>query len=329
MAEKTKEELSRLLAQHCDDLQRYAAGLSEDAVAEFAETEAAIYELIYQIEATLGGNMKNDYQTQRKLDALKEQLEEIRNSVKDDLCEELDGETADLIETESNFLLLMLAAWLAASGRKGRDLSKADAEKIARYGKYKGLTREQIIDKVTAGDINRIYEEIVDGLKNGDSLAELREAARKEMMTTRRYIKSEVESIVNGVVNDVGLAMAGKNHMALIYLTMFDFRVCDECRNYNGKIYEYDSENIPALPRHIHCRCRLVPAAGLSTDEMTISFPEYFESLSATEKRKRLGNKKYEQYKSGEYKIKPYEEPPASARMSLEEIRKRDSDAFA
>lgn len=329
MKDKTPEELALLLTRHCDDLQRYAAGLSEDAVAEFAATEAAIYELIYQIEATLGGNTANDYRTQRELNELKDQLAEIRNSVRDEVCDELDRETAELIDTENDFLLWLLAGHFAASGRTGRTLSKADAAKIARYGKYHGLTRRQIIAKVTDGDVSRLYEEIVDGLENGSSLAELREAARKQMMTTRRYIKSEIDSIVNGVANDVGLAVASKNRLRLIYLTMFDARVCEECGGYHGEIYEFNSPDIPALPRHVHCRCRLVPETEWMADDLAVSFREYFDTLSGTEKRRRIGAAKYELYRAGEYRLKQFEEPPAAARFTLAEIRERDAAAFA
>lgn len=329
MKDKTPEELALLLTRHCDDLQRYAAGLSEDAVAEFAATEAAVYEFIYQIEATLGGNMANDYRTQRKLDELKDRLAEIRNSVRDEVCDELDRETAELIDTENDFLLGLLAGWFAVSGRTGRALSKADAAKIARYGKYHGLTRRQIIAKVTEGDVSRLYEEIADGLENGSSLAELREAARKQMMTTRRYVKSEIDSIVNGVANDVGLAVASRNRLRLVYLAVLDTSVCEECGGYHGEIYEFDSPDIPALPRHIHCRCRLVPEMEYEASELAVSFREYFETLSEPEKRQRIGQKKYAQHRAGEYRLKPFEEPPASARLALADIRERDAAAFA
>ena len=63
--------------------------------------------------------------------------------------------------------------------------------------------------------------------------------------------------------------------------------------------------------------------------ELAVSFREYFETLSEPEKRRRIGQRKYAQHRAGEYRLKPFEEPPASARLALADIRERDAAAFA
>lgn len=323
-------DLNRLgleLVRHFDDLQRYSSGISDDAAELYRESEEEIYKLLEQIFAVLGkGKIADDYRSSQKLAELQKRISEIRYNTSNAVVELLRKESRDVISAEGAFLVLLASAMMTGV----RQLTKSDPEQIWRYGKYHGLTQKQIMEKVTQGDISRIYESISNGLDNGNSLDEIRSELRKRMLATRRYVKSEADTVINGISNDVALAMAAKNKTRLLYSAVLDSHVCEDCSSLHGTIFDYDSPDIPALPIHIFCRCHLIPIADDGADEIaSVSFKQYFESLNEKEKIKRIGSAKYAQYQSGELPVEEYMEPFGGARMTLAQMMKRDLEALS
>jgi SPP1 gp7 family putative phage head morphogenesis protein len=239
----------------------------------------------------------------------------------------LEEEAKNTVKLEHAFWLLLFA-FLSKDGEK---IASADLNNIIRYGKYHGLTRRQIIDKVTSADISRIYETIASGLDRNHSLNQIKEDLSTAFKQTRRFIAAETETVINGVADDAALAFASANGKKLRYTAVLDLATCGECMDLDGNEYEDGSPDIPYLPRHIHCRCILVPIAGesMKAELDKANFKKYFENLPDSEKQKRLGKVLYEKYVSGELKADHYITPDRTARLKVDDIAKRDNSALA
>lgn len=322
-------ELAFALTQHADDLQFFANGVSEDAADDFAQTEASIMEIIYELYSRYGEKgIPMDRRTQRHLDDIRRRIAEIRESMFDGETEELTGQSREVVKNEGKFLKAFFAA---LTGAAAIGLDAAWYDKISQYGIFGGKTIRQIMDRIASGDVDRIYTAAADGLQNRKSLDEIRESVRKEMEKTARFTKSEIVSVLNGSANDAALAFAAANRTKLMYCAVLDDRVCEECASRDGEIYEFDDDEIPSVPRHNNCRCRLIPVADEdeSNRKLAMPFREYLRSLPKAEQKKRLGTAKYDLLKSGRYQLKAYEPPNGGQRLSMDELKARDKELFA
>jgi SPP1 gp7 family putative phage head morphogenesis protein len=328
MKNKNAKKLSTALTQHCDDLQIYANGVAEDAVSEFADSETAIMEIIYLLYAKFHEKgIPKTYAIVKYLESVKEKLTETRNISAQKVLKIIQDSTDDITKNESKWLYAFFSALAIGAG-----VSRLQADtyrKIAKYGIYNGNTQKQLVEKILSGDSKRIYEAAIKGLKDGATLAELRSAVRSEMLKTRRYVKLEVESVINGVVNDSTLAFAAVNDANLMYVAVLDMSVCEECASHDGEIYSPDDPAIPGIPRHFDCRCRLIPVPFNQVHEIIMPFSDYFLTLAQSEQRERLGRAKYNSWKLGQYVLKAYEAPPAGLRITIDELRERDIEALA
>lgn len=318
----------KALTQHCDDLQIYANGIAEDATREFADSEAAIMEIIYLLYAKFHEKgIPKTYKIVKYLESIKEQLTKVRSVSAQKVLKIIQDSADDITKNESKWLYAFFTA-LAAGASVSR--LKADAyRKIAKYGIYNGNTQKQLVDKILSGDSKRLYEAMIKGLKDGATLAELRSAVRSEMLKTRRFVKLEVESVINGIVNDSSLAFAAVNETNLMYVAVLDISVCEECADHDGEIYLPGDPAIPGIPRHFRCRCRLIPVPFNQAQEISMPFSDYFLTLAQSEQQERLGRAKYNLWKLGEYVLKAYEAPPAGLRINIDELRERDIEALA
>ncbi len=322
----TGEELMLELTRHCDDLQRFAVGVEADAVAILEEEQSKIYALIFNLKREIGeGRLPNDYRTQQLLKDAERQLTELWDNVLNDLEDLLEEHAQGVAETQSEFWVLFLAgAGLTISG-----ITKSEINNIVRYGKYRGLTRNQLLENVAQGDVSRVYQAIASGLQNGLSMEDICRNAEKEFVKTRRYLTTEVGTIINGLADDSALAVASRNKLRLLYLTMFDDKVCGDCMQYGGMIFDADDPALPAVPRHPNCRCVLVPMADRYATTPQVGFEDYFDTLDAMDQVERLGAIRYNAWDLGEYVLKPWEEPSRNARLSLADISRRDHERLA
>ena len=197
--------------------------------------------------------------TKRYLENLKAKIADIRASVFDEDEEELLKQNREVVKNESKFLK---AFYFALTGIEAAALTPEWYSRISKYGIYNGGTVGQIFDKLSQGDANRIYDALIDAIRSGKDLNAARETVRNELARTRRFVKSEIDSIVNGAANDAALAFAAENHTKLLYSAVVDDRVCEDCAGRDGTVYDCDDPDIPSLPRHFHCRCSLIPVSS-------------------------------------------------------------------
>lgn len=330
---KTEEEIRQIafaIAQHEDDLQLYANGLEEDAIGKFDKTVDAIMELIYQLyEKYEKSGIPMSYQAQRYIENLLKKIERIRNKIIEEEIENLlTEEIREVVKTENRFLTMLFGA-LGAIAVTSLDSSWYD--KITRYGIYNGNTIEQILHNIAQGDITRIHRAMIDAIKSGMSLSEARQAVKDEMDKTKRFIRHELNAIINGVVNDTAMAFAAVNKSKLMYSAALDDKMCEECEHLHGTIFGYNAPDMPSLPRHINCRCYYIPVtdSGKENHDLAMTFPEYIDALDDEEMRWRLGENKYAAVKEGRYKITKFERPLPGQRRSLKDIQGRDKFALA
>lgn len=322
------EELAFALTQHADDLQMFANGVAMEAYGSFEQTESAIMELIYQLyERYQEKGLNPDRNTVNYLEKLKDRIEEIRNSFFEDELDEIAEQSREVAKNESKFLK---AFYIALTGINVAVFNNAWYDKISKNGIYDGGTVAQIFDKLLTSDVTRIFQTMITSVRAGKRLEDVRQLVKDELKKSKRYLKDEIEVVINGVANDVAMAFAVKNGCALLYCTALDNRVCKECMKYSGKIFTAHDKDMPSLPRHVNCRCRYVPVPAIYSEyeKLEMSFKDYFNKLTEEEKSKRLGKKKYDLYKSGEYSLKFYETPLPEQQLTITQLKERDKNLF-
>lgn len=325
---KTIKELAFALTQHADDLQMFINGVSIDAMGTFEQTEDAIKELIYKLyERYEEKGLPLEPETAKYLENLQAKLAEIRENCFYDKEEDLQKTAREIIKNESKFLK---AFFIALTGESVVNLDREWFDKISQFGIYNGGTINQIFNKLATGDVNRLYNIMVNAIRGGKSLKEARDEVQKALNKTRKELDNEINSILNGVANDVAKAFAVVNETMLLYSTALDSLVCDDCNDYEGKIFGNDDPDLPNLPLHINCRCRLIPVPNNNAQykELNLDFTEYYQLLSREEKIKRIGKEKYELAQINEYEIEGYEKPTDHQRISLAELKERDKKLF-
>lgn len=325
---KTIKELAFALTQHADDLQMFINGVSIDAMGEFEQTEDAIKELIYKLyERYEEKGLPLEPETTEYLENLQAKLAEIRENCFYDEEDGLEKTATEIIKNESKFLK---AFFIALTGQGVVGLDADWINRVSQFGIYNGGTIKQIFDKLANNDVTRLYNIMVNAIRAGKSLKEAREEVQKALNKTRKDIESEINSILNGVANDVAKAFATKNETMLLYSTALDSLVCDDCNDYEGKIFRNDDPDLPNLPQHFNCRCRLIPVPydAEKFKELEMKFSEYYQELSTQDKIKRIGKEKYELAQIKEYEIDNYEEPIQHQRISLAQLKERDKKLF-
>ena len=321
------KELSFALTQHADDLQLYANGISMDAYAEFEQTEDAIMELLYLLyQKYEEKGLKPDEETTKYIESLKAKIEEIRANAFDEEEDDLDTYSRDTVKNEGKFLHSFYLSLTGASLYLGAD----SYENIAKYGVYNGGTIHQIFERISGTDTSRIFDAMVSSLRTGKTLGEARELVKRELKKTKNFIKNEIDSIINGIANDATFAFATENKTRLLYSTALDNKVCEECSQYEGMTFFFDSPEVPNPPLHIHCRCKLIPIPNDAGDysELLMNFDDYFNALSPEDQQARIGKDKYGLMLSGLYTLQPYEVPLPNQTMTLPQLKERDISLF-
>lgn len=312
------------IIRHYDDIQRFAEGAAEDCIAEYEDHAQEIMDLLYMIFEILGnGKIAENFHSDQKLKELLRRLTEVCEEAGEEILFYLDNVSQDLVKNENHFLLL-IAAFLMTSGRK---VTAETLQNIARYGRYRGWTRKELISKIARGSADRIFEAISSGLADGKTLKDIRQDILIEMKKTQRSISAQVNTIINGIVNDVNMAFAAKNNLQLRYSAVLDKSTCEECGDLNGNIYQSNDPDIPSLPRHYNCRC-VLEVLFPGQNESMAKYQDFFEGLSEKEKRSRLGDARYAEYKNGEMQVSHFVPVGKGAKLSLNQIRQRDEKAF-
>lgn len=310
------EQLKLALMQYGDDLQLYGNGIAEDALGELEQTEEKILALAAKLFAKFEKKgVRPDKATLEYIERLKERIAELRNNVFDEEFETLKKELVELSETSNTFWKL----FFAAAGINVLLLTKRDLERVSQYGIYNGNTVRQIVDKLKTQDTDRIFDTLSDALQKGKTLEEAWEDVENDLAGTRKFVKTEIDAIVNGVANDTAIAFAMKNGHKLKYSAVMDKVTCQRCKALDGRVFKADSPELPVLPQHYNCRCQLIPVMDEKEIE-SATFQQYLKSLPKERQKERLGKNKYTAWVRGDYMLKKYENPLPGQRKSLDEI---------
>lgn len=265
-SERDLKELALLLASHTDDLQMYATSLAKrmsDVYLSFSDGLKAV--LIDHYARYAESDRNGTYGYISGISKLKKAILEIRRERFEPMMELLRDGLEALERNEEKFSLAWIAALYEAFGMdppKTSDLSKRKAVDVRKYGVYKGETVETIFKKILEADVTRLADAVFieAGMRSMGNAENLRTALDKAMLTTVRQINVNVLLAVNGVSNDVAVAVTRRNsrHVdALLWETELDERVCEDCDELEGKVFSPD--DVPSCPMHPNCRCRLIP----------------------------------------------------------------------
>lgn len=256
------EHLARILAGHVDDLQRLSYSWSEDAAAVYDASEAAVLAEIDSV-ITRFAEGKLTAANIRLLKSLKKRIAEIRAACYNEIIDKLEDDTVELMKNEEKFNIAWIVAMFAVMNKPKpsvKQLSQEVQESIQSYGIYSGSTVNDIFAKVHASDIERITIAITRGIGSHATLEQIRKNVIKAMAITDRQIRLNMGIVVNGISNDVSVAVSIKNKSIIhgvMWVTALDDRVCEDCEPLEGTVY-FDN-NAPACPVHANCRCHLVP----------------------------------------------------------------------
>lgn len=324
----TDRELSLALARHYDGLQLYANGLAEGLVYEFVEAEAAILALCREALSRFRerGGVSRDLPTAEYLRKVRRRLEEIRNGVVDECLEMLEEAAMEESDAHGGFLAMFARAMGVAAVL---ELSAGDYEAISRYGVYGTDARRELLARIMDADVSRVFDAFSKAARDGVDVDDAIRIIEDELMKTRRYVHGAAESVANGVANDTAMAFAEENGLWLRYSAVMDARVCEECSWLDGTVYAYDDPGIPSLPRHVNCRCELVPCLPPDGEAQSgaksaaavdiMAFGEYLDTLSEEERSARLG---------GKGRPGGFRPPPEGVSLSARELARRDRRSF-
>ena len=106
---------------------------------------------------------------------------------------------------------------------------------------------------------NRIYDDVIDCVKNGEQpkriIKKIKDDYGVSAYQAKRLVNTEVAKVVNAAQMDI-YRDSGVVEKVLYTATLED-NTCDTCADLDGKVFDLDKA--PNLPIHPMCRCCLVP----------------------------------------------------------------------
>lgn len=264
--DKDLKALALLLASHTDDLQLFAASLAEKMAAAYSDGLNIMRGMLIDAYLTLlDDRTPGTYAYMEGVKRLRKVISEFRKERFNSMMDILRSSLESLERNEEKFTLAWIAALYEAfsmTSPKTSELSKRAASEVRRYGVYNGGTVDEIFRKVMDIDIQRMVNTVTmeAALKSEGGISSLRNAIDRALLTTERQLRVNVTLAVNGVSNDTSVAIAKRNARyvdAVMWETELDERVCEDCDDLEGKVF--DPKDAPSCPMHPNCRCRLVP----------------------------------------------------------------------
>ena len=258
--------LALLLAAHVDDLQMLAASLARRMHDAYSGDSRELRGILTDVYASLSDDMKpNTYAYASSVKRMRQAILDFRKPRYERMMAILEEELEELERNEEQFTLAWIAAVHEAFGLdapKTSGLSKRTADEIRKYGVYNGETVKTIFGKVMTADIDRLSSAVasVAGERNAAGIANLRDDIDRAINTSMRQIAVNVSMVVNGVSNDTSREIAKKNAKyadKVMWVTELDERVCEDCADLEGQVF--DADEVPECPAHPNCRCRVIP----------------------------------------------------------------------
>ena len=138
------------------------------------------------------------------------------------------------------------------------------------------LVRQEMIDRAVNAPINgktfsnriwdntnelanRIYNDVIDCVKNGEQpkriIKKIKDDYGVSAYQAKRLVNTEVAKVVNAaqmdIYRDSGVVQK------VLYTATLEVNTCENCAELDGKTFNLDSA--PNIPLHPNCRCCLVP----------------------------------------------------------------------
>lgn len=106
---------------------------------------------------------------------------------------------------------------------------------------------------------NRIYNDILDCIRNGTRPNEIWRKIKNDYGVSAYQAKRLVNTELAKVVNDAQLEVYRNSGVVkkVMWSATLESNTCDVCGDNDGKIFDLD--DAPHLPEHPNCRCALVP----------------------------------------------------------------------
>lgn len=106
---------------------------------------------------------------------------------------------------------------------------------------------------------NRIYNDVLDCIRNGTRPNEIWRKIKNDYGVSAYQAKRLVNTELAKVVNDAQLEVYRNSGVVkkVMWSATLESNTCDVCADNDGKIFDLD--DAPHLPEHPNCRCALVP----------------------------------------------------------------------
>jgi SPP1 gp7 family putative phage head morphogenesis protein len=291
MEKEKLDKLALLLTQHADDLEKYSYYLSENHLEEFESTASAISEIIFEIYSLYGEDRINENPDMNKLiKQIRQKIRDIREGYYEDLFDEFSQEMEETDRNEKKFISAYFA--FLAGGGVLHNITQKEIENIRKNGIYSGNTIYGQFQDILDSEVKKVSNSIIESISSGKNIMQAREEVQKILQRIKQNVASNIELGVMGVAADTAMAFSAENNAYLLYSTALDSLVCPVCRKDEGRIFAYNDENIPQIPRHYNCRCTYIvlPSKDPEYRNLVMPFSEYAKTLPEREKKERFDN---------------------------------------
>jgi SPP1 gp7 family putative phage head morphogenesis protein len=265
------DTLESIIIRHQVFLQRLVPQLGREQIAIIDKNNP---ELRGELEAWLEKNelYKLTKKQQDDLVVLRNRVYKLRSGAILDADEKYQDDMFKLAESEQ----LWFANGVEDLGGKSLALSStASLAKMVERQPFLGKTLNQIYEKLSVDDTDRIMTTVANGLDSGLTRAQIQRSIFGSaklnytdgiLQQTRNYINNTntnsgvVRTTINGVQNESKRMLFEANSdivNKVQYSATLDGRTSDICASRDGKIYKLGFE--PPLPAHINCRSTYIP----------------------------------------------------------------------
>lgn len=277
-----KKSKSSQWIKHISDAELYGNNLSEYSVellialydkikneinkTPFISSKSRCIELLNKIE-----NMIDEYNA------------DLKNYFKDEMLK--------ISETESAWLKKFL---------KGFGISVIIPTTLFANIKFSPIADQDNYEAVVDSLTSNINKNVSSTIKTSYMLKTPTEDVNDRLSTKvdmlRKNIEKEAQTINTSTFRITDYLIFKANKEEVIYDATLDTKTCPECASLHGKMFK--ASEAPLLPKHVNCRCSLVPKE-VAEDGMFSSYKEWFEEQPEEDKKIILGKTRYELYEKG------------------------------
>lgn len=351
------DQLADLAVSHQIYLQRYGAGVARRIIALLNRVDADLYR---ELSAALERLPPEAFTVQR-LDQLLVGVQRLNAQAYKVAGEELDKALLDLAGYEASWQHQVIASSLPAAVADRLALNTvtaAQAHAAAMARPFQGKLLREALAGIESARAARIRDMIrmgfVEGLTVDQMVRRLRGTraagyADGLMEVDRRGAEALIRTAVNHTSNYARQALYEANSDLVSeweFVATLDGRTTMTCAGLSGKTYKIGTGPMP--PRHWGCRSTSVPvltsaweALGLSKSEIDvgtqssmdgqiaadITYGQWLKSKSAGFQDEVLGPERGKLFRNGGLSIDRFTDPTGKV-YTLEQLRKRDADAF-